>query len=99
MSEADIDRYAHAKEELRGQLGDRADHLAAEGAAMGYFDLIELACASLAAAYPTDNRPRCTSSSAAGIVFVAARATMARLRYRSVICSGWPNSASARTRS
>ena len=53
MSEADIDRYAHAKEELRGQLGDRADHLAAEGAAMGFFDLIELACASLAAAYPT----------------------------------------------
>ena len=53
MSEADIDRYAHAKGELRGQLGDRADHLAAQGAAMGFFDLIELACGSLAAAYPT----------------------------------------------
>ena len=58
MSEADIDRYARAKEELRGQLGDRADHLAAEGAAMGFSDLIELACESLAAAYPTHSRPR-----------------------------------------
>lgn len=62
MSQTDIDRYTQAKDELRDQLGDRADHLAAQGAATSLFDLIELACASLAAAYPTDRRPSASSA-------------------------------------
>ena len=56
MSQADIDRYMQAKDDLRGQLGDRADHLAAQGAAMGFLDLIDVACHALAAAYPIDHR-------------------------------------------
>ena len=54
MSQVDTDRYLRAKEELRVQLGERADHLTAQGAAAGFFDLIDLACSSLAAAYPAN---------------------------------------------
>jgi tetratricopeptide (TPR) repeat protein len=52
MGPADIDRYRQATDRLRAQLGDRADHLAAQGAAMGFLDLIDVACDALAAAYP-----------------------------------------------